>query len=340
MEITNELLAAYAEGNISESERKAVRQYLSDHPEQLESVMIMMDEDYDIQLDTHRCSAMPSTFDAEMSSLLNNVNALDSTPAHKSILPMLAMAAQNSVDNLCAIRSEGYALRKLGVTVTDDELLKQAQKEELIRPEGMALHHIGRLSGEYGLNVAHRYNCSVEELSKALSDGDAVLVVIDCEELTANSPEPEEEEFTPNHVVVVTAITNDTVRLIDTSSPDNELSFDISQFMQAWDDSLNYTIIISNSGNYDPHPIDVSDVPISDELIELREAIAENAHEVWALNRKKEGWSYGPFRNDEKKLHPDMIPYNRLSESEKEYDREMAMNTIKLVQKLGWKFVK
>ena len=43
MEITNELLAAYAEGNVSESERNAVRQYLTAHPDQLETVMIMMD---------------------------------------------------------------------------------------------------------------------------------------------------------------------------------------------------------------------------------------------------------------------------------------------------------
>ena len=51
MEITSELLAAYAEGNVSESERNAVRQYLADHPDQLESVAIMMDEDFDIQLE-------------------------------------------------------------------------------------------------------------------------------------------------------------------------------------------------------------------------------------------------------------------------------------------------
>lgn len=51
MEITNELLAAYAEGNVSDSERNAVRQYLADHPDQLETVMMMMDEDYDIDLE-------------------------------------------------------------------------------------------------------------------------------------------------------------------------------------------------------------------------------------------------------------------------------------------------
>lgn len=99
-------------------------------------------------------------------------------------------------------------------------------------------------------------------------------------------------------------------------------------------------IIISDGEEYEPHPIDLSDVEISDDLIELREAIAENAHEVWAYNRKQEGWTYGPERDDAKKLHPDMIAYNRLPESEKLYDREMAMNTIKLLRKLGWELKK
>lgn len=51
MEITNELLAAYAEGNVTPEERKAVREYLTEHPSQLESVMMMMDEDYGMEVE-------------------------------------------------------------------------------------------------------------------------------------------------------------------------------------------------------------------------------------------------------------------------------------------------
>jgi len=53
MEITNELLAAYAEGNVTPEERKAVREYLTEHPSQLESVMMMMDEDYGMEAKQH-----------------------------------------------------------------------------------------------------------------------------------------------------------------------------------------------------------------------------------------------------------------------------------------------
>lgn len=56
MEITNELLAAYAEGNVSVEERDAVRKYLAENPSELESVMLMMDEDYEIEPVTEECN--------------------------------------------------------------------------------------------------------------------------------------------------------------------------------------------------------------------------------------------------------------------------------------------
>lgn len=91
---------------------------------------------------------------------------------------------------------------------------------------------------------------------------------------------------------------------------------------------------------YIPKPIDLSDIELTEDLNELREAIAENAHEIWAENRQAEGWSYGPQRDDEKKQTPCMVPYAQLPDSEKKYDREMAMKTIKLLKKLGYDLIK
>lgn len=88
---------------------------------------------------------------------------------------------------------------------------------------------------------------------------------------------------------------------------------------------------------YEPKPIDTSDVQLSAELLELTEKIAENVHDVWAAGRIEQGWTYGTERNDELKTTPCLIPYSELPDSEKEYDRNTALETLKLIIKLGYK---
>ena len=91
---------------------------------------------------------------------------------------------------------------------------------------------------------------------------------------------------------------------------------------------------------YEPKPVETSDVELPAELLELTEEIAENVHEVWALGRIKEGWVYGAERNDEKKETPCLVAYDELPEFEKDYDRNTAMETLKLILKLGYKITK
>lgn len=91
---------------------------------------------------------------------------------------------------------------------------------------------------------------------------------------------------------------------------------------------------------YKPKPIDTSDVELDGEILELGEMIARNVHEVWSEGRIREGWSYGETRNDAERKHPCLVPYEELPESEKEYDRNTAMQTLKLIVKLGYKITK
>lgn len=91
---------------------------------------------------------------------------------------------------------------------------------------------------------------------------------------------------------------------------------------------------------YTPKPIDTSAVVLNDELTALTEKIAENVHEVWAQGRITEGWRYGSKRNDAEKTTPCMIPYSELSETEKDYDRNTALGTLKLIIALGYEIKK
>lgn len=89
--------------------------------------------------------------------------------------------------------------------------------------------------------------------------------------------------------------------------------------------------------NYVPQPMDTSDIQLSEDLNVLVEQMAKNVHEVWAQSRIGQGWTYGEERNDALKHHPCLVPYEELPEVEKAYDRDTALETLKLICKLGFK---
>ena len=89
--------------------------------------------------------------------------------------------------------------------------------------------------------------------------------------------------------------------------------------------------------SYEPKPIDTSGVTLTEDLSKLTEMLAKSAHDIWARQRMAEGWTYGPERDDAKKQHPCLVPYEHLPESEKEYDRNAAMETLKAILALGYK---
>ena len=91
---------------------------------------------------------------------------------------------------------------------------------------------------------------------------------------------------------------------------------------------------------YTPQPIDTTDVVLPKELEQLVEEMSKNVHEVWAVTRIKQGWTYGEQRNDELKTHPCLVPYEDLPEEEKVYARNTSVETLKLILKLGFKISK
>ena len=91
---------------------------------------------------------------------------------------------------------------------------------------------------------------------------------------------------------------------------------------------------------YVPNPIDTSEVRLSPEILSLCELLAKNTHEQWAARRISEGWTWGPGRNDARKEHPMLIPYEELSESEKDYGRITSRETIKMLLAMGYSIEK
>ena len=88
--------------------------------------------------------------------------------------------------------------------------------------------------------------------------------------------------------------------------------------------------------SWEPNPVDTASVSLPDELLELIELLAENAHDNWAQLRISEGWHYGPTRNEKRRTNPLLVPYAELSDSEKDCDRRLAIQTLKVIIKLGY----
>lgn len=96
----------------------------------------------------------------------------------------------------------------------------------------------------------------------------------------------------------------------------------------------------SPSLTYNPKPIQTSGINLSDDLIALGERLAENAHDLWASQRLSDGWKPGERRDDVKREHPNLVPYNELSEEEKDYDRIVTVETLKAIIALGYNIEK
>ena len=70
------------------------------------------------------------------------------------------------------------------------------------------------------------------------------------------------------------------------------------------------------------------------------ELLAEAEHAGWMMQRARSGWRYGPVRDNEKKLHPFMIAYGDLPESEKDKDRVAVRSYPHQVRVAGLEIVR
>lgn len=242
MDITTEILAAYAEGNVSPEEREAVRQFLAANPEAMQSVMFAMEDD----TDQNSNSSSLNCFINNLDEMLSDIAGPDTRLSPQPMATMIA--AQNSSDNLCAVRCEGIALRHFGHNVTDEELLEESKQEGWLQTAGTIFTDIGKLSEKHGLSVTQKFNSDHEDLKHVLCDDNIVIAFVDEGELTGDYvQERDEDRFIggcPDHVVIVKSITEDSVTIIDSYTPEQINSYRFEQFMDAWNDSNNYMVVI------------------------------------------------------------------------------------------------
>ncbi|MBR6842208.1 MAG: RyR domain protein [Prevotella sp.] len=313
--ISDELLAAYLDGNTSEEETKQVLRALK-KDKQLQEVL-------NVALQAEDVIGFAASPNEEVSII----------PLQNEVLPMLQMAALSG-ENVCAVLCEIFILQRHHITYDKEYLINTARKKDWLKPEGTPLYCLGNLLAYSGMFVSRRYDATLEDIRKALAEDNDVVIGVDREKLYAE--EVDLEDLT-NHAVVVTRIDNDAITIFDPYEDPYVKKVPVSDFLNAWKESHNYMIqVFQSADEYEPHPINVDSIPLDEDLEELIEAIAENAHDIWAEKMMKDGWTYGNERDEQKKQDPCILPYTALPDDEKEYDRLMAYNTIKLVKKLGY----
>ncbi|XP_072558334.1 ryanodine receptor 1-like isoform X2 [Paramormyrops kingsleyae] len=86
---------------------------------------------------------------------------------------------------------------------------------------------------------------------------------------------------------------------------------------------------------FTPCPVDTVQIVLPPHLERIREKLAENSHELWAVTRIEQGWTYGAIRDDNKKLHPCLVDFHSLPEPEKNYNLQMSGETLKTLLALG-----
>lgn len=328
LHISDEMLAAFLDGNASPVEAMQVLEAAGQDAALEETLRISALVDHELGMSEEEKPAKQQN-DQPMIGRRQTV-----------YFPAMSLAAK-SESNLCDVDCERYILRRCGIAVSMESLAKESKRNYWLREQGTPLHSIGRLLEQQGLTVYRRVSGTMEEIRRALINEGSVMVIVNGETLTSPTPIDDPE---PNHAVVVIDYDPE-MQLVIVHDPQSQRPMDclpVELFQQAWEPSCRYMTIAYRNGRaeYDPQPMDVSDISLDNSLLDLRELIAENVHDTWALHRKNEGWTYGPQRNDALKQTPDMVPYSQLPETEKLYDRNTAMHTLQLIQKFGFEIVK
>ncbi|XP_037606362.1 ryanodine receptor 3 isoform X4 [Sebastes umbrosus] len=90
------------------------------------------------------------------------------------------------------------------------------------------------------------------------------------------------------------------------------------------------------SNGYKPAPLDLSDVKLTGGQEVLVDKLAENAHNVWAKDRIKQGWTYGIQQDLKSRRNPRLVPYALLDERTKKSNRDSLREAIRTMVGYGY----
>ena len=127
--ISDELLAAYLDGNTSEEETKQVLQALKTDKQLREVLNVALQAEDDASI----------------------------IPLQSEVLPMLQKAAISG-ENICAVLCEIFILHRRQLPCDEEWLLNTARRKDWLKPEGTPLYCLGNLLAYSGMFVSRKYD--------------------------------------------------------------------------------------------------------------------------------------------------------------------------------------
>ena len=208
MQITDELIACYLEGRVTDEERKAVEAYLSENEDEMD-VLFAARAEMAYQEDIARQSVFArSLIDYDEYALA---------------------AASEKMD--CAIKAQQMVLRSYGIEVSTEKLTELAKKQGWFEEgKGSAFDFLGELLNHYGVESVQMRNAGVYHIMHELSQGHKIIVGVDADAADA---------VEARHVMLVAGIDTtdpDQLKVVvrDPSHPDQDATYPANEFMERW----------------------------------------------------------------------------------------------------------
>lgn len=70
------------------------------------------------------------------------------------------------------------------------------------------------------------------------------------------------------------------------------------------------------------------------------EVLATAVHKHWMAGKLRDGWKQGAVIDKANKIHNCLVPYEQLSEGDKESDRDIARSIPAILQLAGYRIVR
>ncbi|XP_064623398.1 ryanodine receptor-like isoform X6 [Lineus longissimus] len=85
-----------------------------------------------------------------------------------------------------------------------------------------------------------------------------------------------------------------------------------------------------------PNPVDTSHIQLPTYIESVRDKLAENTHELWAMSKIENGWTYSDVRDDARRKHPCLTTFERLPQTDRQFNITVAFEMLRTLLALGY----